>query len=1150
MDFSNLIHSSADCQKLIQAIAKDRLPAMAVGLCPVHKAFLIDASCKTQNRKAIVITADEAQSLSLAQDLGELGCKTLTLPVKDFSLRDVDATSHDYEQARTDTLFKLLKGDFDVLIAPVQAALTLTVPPKTIIDNTLTIKLGDTLEPQQMAKRLIDAGYTRCDAVDGAGQFAIRGGIADIFGAGCEQPIRIEFWGNTVDTLSFYDNVSGRRTEKTKSITLVPAKEILCDNDFVLTQLEKVYNSKRKLSDKAKQRLCQDIDMLKSGISFPLDRYFNLLFGSPCSIFDYITNAILFVSDIAGIDQRRKSYESLFNEEYASLYEDGLITERKPRYFLSKEDFSAVLAKGAVYLETFSRSNLSVALKELITFNSRQLPCFSGDIKILCDDIKASLNSGNSVIVMAGVKKAAMGLCAELERQGFNVIFSENATVNKNGVTVICGGLSSGVELPQSKVAIFTHSSVVRRAKRRKLPKNAAPLGSLEELKTGDYVVHAAHGIGIFQGVHRIDNHGVVKDYIKISYAKGDTLYVPVIQLDSVSRYIGAKDDSLIKLSRLGTQDWQRARSKVKAAVKDLADSLIKLYAKRMSQKGFAFSPDSELQRDFECRFEYEETQDQLRCAQEIKADMERPVPMDRLLCGDVGFGKTEVALRAAFKCILDGKQCAILVPTTILAWQHYQTAIRRFGELPVNTEMLSRFVGAKKQRQILENLKIGSVDLIIGTHRAISKDVKFKDLGLLIIDEEQRFGVAQKESLKERYPNVDILTLSATPIPRTLNMAVSGLRDMSSLDEAPEDRLPVQTYVLEQDNNLLYEAIKRELRRGGQVYYLHNRVESIYACAARIKNQLPECRIEVAHGKMAEDELSSVWERLLSHEIDVLVCTTIIETGVDVPNANTLIIENADKFGLAQLHQLRGRVGRSPRRAYAYFCFKCGAALTEIAQKRLQAIREFTEFGSGFKIAMRDLEIRGAGDLLGASQHGHMAAVGYDTYIKLLEESILEQKGELPQTKDPCIMDLNISAHIPEKYMPALSHRLHMYRRIADIADNQQYDDVLEELCDRFGEPPKEVVALMDIALLRRKAADVGIIEIKQFDGYIKFFVEKIRQEYTLALFSEFANRVSVGNGEKPFYRINITPKYTPKDIVLITIESFGQYNNSVDNS
>ena len=415
--------------------------------------------------------------------------------------------------------------------------------------------------------------------------------------------------------------------------------------------------------------------------------------------------------------------------------------------------------------------------------------------------------------------------------------------------------------------------------------------------------------------------------------------------------------------------------------------------------------------------------------------------------------------------------------------------------------------------------------------------------MGLLIIDEEQRFGVAQKESLKERYPNVDILTLSATPIPRTLNMAVSGLRDMSSLDEAPEDRLPVQTYVLEQDNNLLYEAIKRELRRGGQVYYLHNRVESIYACAARIKNELPECRIEVAHGKMAEDELSGVWERLLSHEIDVLVCTTIIETGVDVPNANTLIIENADKFGLAQLHQLRGRVGRSPRRAYAYFCFKHGAALSEIAQKRLQAIREFTEFGSGFKIAMRDLEIRGAGDLLGASQHGHMAAVGYDTYIKLLEESILEQKGELPKTKPPCIMDLDISAHIPENYMPALTHRLHMYRRIADISDNEQYDDVMSELCDRFGEPPKQVIALMDIALLRRKAADVGIIEIKQFDGYIKFFVESIKQEYTLALFSEFSKRVSIGNGEKPFYRINITPKYTPKDIVSLTINAFSTY-------
>ena len=1140
MDFYNIISQSADYIKLQQAITKQQLPAMAVGLCPIHKALVISALCKSTDRKALVITADEAQSTALRQDLCELGCKTLMLPVIDLSLRDVDVTSHDYEQARTDTLFKLLKGDFSVCIAPVQAALMLTVPPDIILQNTLTINEGDTLDPEKMAGQLIAAGYTRCDAVDGAGQFAIRGGIADIYGAGSSQPVRIEFFGDTVDTLSYYDNFTGRRTEKINQITLPPAKEILCDTSLVLERLEGLYNSKHKLSDKAKQRLMQDIDLLKSGISFPLDRHFNLLFDNPCSLLDYLPDAMMFVSDIVGIEQRRKSYEALFNEEYVSLFEDGMIAERKPHYFLSKDEFVAHLEKKAIYLETFSRSNLDTSLKELITFSARQLPCFSGDIKILCDDITAVLKNGNSVIVMAGVEKAALSLCSELVHQGFDAIFSENDTFKAEGVTVVCGGLSSGLELTDSKITIFTHSALRQHSKRRKVPKNAAPLGSLEELKAGDFVVHAAHGIGIFQGVHRINNHGVIKDYIKISYAKGDILYVPVIQLDSVSRYIGAKDDSLIKLSRLGTQDWQRARTKVKAAVKDLADSLIKLYAKRMSQKGYAFSPDSDLQRDFECRFEYEETEDQLRCAQEIKADMERDVPMDRLLCGDVGFGKTEVALRAAFKCILDGKQCALLVPTTILAWQHYQTAVRRFGELPVNTEMLSRFVMPKKQKQVLDNLKVGGVDLVIGTHRAISKDVHFRDLGLLIIDEEQRFGVAQKESLKERYPNVDILTLSATPIPRTLNMAVSGLRDMSSLDEAPEDRLPVQTYVLEQDNNILYEAIKRELRRGGQVYYLHNRVDSIYACASRIKAALPECRIEVAHGKMAEDELSGVWERLLSHEIDVLVCTTIIETGVDVPNANTLIIENADKFGLAQLHQLRGRVGRSPRRAYAYFCFKHGAALSEIAQKRLQAIREFTEFGSGFKIAMRDLEIRGAGDLLGASQHGHMAAVGYDTYIKLLEESILEQKGELPKTKPPCIMDLDISAHIPENYMPALTHRLHMYRRIADICNNEQYDDVMEELCDRFGEPPKQVIALMDIALLRRKAADVGIIEIKQLDGQIKFFVESIKQEYTLALYAEFGKRVNIGNAERPFYRIAITPKYTPKDIVSLTIDTF----------
>ena len=578
-----------------------------------------------------------------------------------------------------------------------------------------------------------------------------------------------------------------------------------------------------------------------------------------------------------------------------------------------------------------------------------------------------------------------------------------------------------------------------------------------------------------------------------------------------------------MRLNRLGGSEWQKTRKRVKAAVKDMAKQLTALYAKRMAVKGYAFSPDTDLQNDFERRFEYEETDDQLRCINEIKRDMERETPMDRLLCGDVGFGKTEVALRAAFKCISEGKQCALLVPTTILAMQHYNTIIRRFGEMPVSVGLLNRFVSPKEQARVIADLKCGRLDMVVGTHRLISKDVSFKNIGLVIIDEEQRFGVAQKEKLKEQYPFVDILTLSATPIPRTLNMALSGLRDMSSIDEAPGDRHPVQTYVLEYNLGVITDAINKEIRRGGQVYYLHNRVESIERCAGVLKAKLPDINIGIAHGQMSEDELTDVWQRLVEHEIDLLVCTTIIETGVDVPNANTLIIEEADKMGLAQLHQLRGRVGRSPRRAYAYFCFRRNVQLSDVASKRLEAIREFTEFGSGFKIAMRDLEIRGAGSILGGEQHGNMEAVGYDMYLKLLSQAVNEENGQ-PETEDmPCTVDLNISAHIPESYIESLPARLGIYKRIAAIRTDEDVSDVIDELCDRFGEPPQAVMGLIDVAILRSKAAAADICEITGNANTAILHINSIKPEAVAKLSEHFGSRFSLNAASTPVYTVRM---------------------------
>lgn len=682
--------------------------------------------------------------------------------------------------------------------------------------------------------------------------------------------------------------------------------------------------------------------------------------------------------------------------------------------------------------------------------------------------------------------------------------------------------------------------------KRKKKKSKSEEIRSLTDITEGDLVVHSGHGIGRFIGIKKLEFDDVIKDYITIQYAGTDKLYIPVTQLDMVSKYIGPRDDSGVKLNKLSSNEWQKTRNNVKHAVKDMAHELIALYAKREQSKGFSFFPDDEIQRDFEERFPFVETDDQLQSISEIKADMERPRPMERLLCGDVGFGKTEVALRAAMKCIMSGKQCAILVPTTVLAWQHYQTALRRFESFPVNVELLSRYRNTKQQTEILKKLKKGSIDLLIGTHKIIQKSVVFKDLGLAIIDEEQRFGVAHKEKFKENFAGVDVLTLSATPIPRTLNMAMSGIRDMSVIEEPPQDRYPVQTYVIEYNIGTLVQAIVRELRRGGQVYYIHNRIETIQACTSRLSEFLPDARIAYAHGQMSETEMSDIWEQLVEHEIDILVCTTIIETGVDVPNVNTLIIEDADRFGLSQLYQLRGRVGRSNRRGYAYFTFKKDKVLTEIATKRLNAMREFTQFGSGFRIALRDLEIRGAGSILGGRQHGHMEAVGYDMYLRLLSEAIAEEKGEVPEKVPECLVDIQINAHIPEKYISSLNQRIDMYRKIMIVNEDCDKSDLIDELIDRYGDPPKSVIGLIDVSLLRNKAAHLGITEISQRNGAMYFYTEYLNMQQINSLSAAYKGKITFNSTTRPYVAIKISPKLKPFEMMKEVVETIYRSKDS----
>ena len=719
------------------------------------------------------------------------------------------------------------------------------------------------------------------------------------------------------------------------------------------------------------------------------------------------------------------------------------------------------------------------------------------------------------------------------------------------------GALSAGLEYPGIKLAVLTDAQLLRArnkkaASKKKLPSNRQRIESYADLSVGDFVVHENHGIGRFAGIVKMQVDGFEKDYVKIQYAGTDSLYVPATQLDLVTKYTGAGEEKPVKLSKMGGAEWAKTRQRAKSAAKDMAKKLIALYAERQRLPGYAFSPDSEWQREFEENFGYTETDDQLRCTAEIKADMESSVPMDRLLCGDVGFGKTEVALRAVMKCVLDGKQAAILVPTTVLAQQHYQTALQRFFGFPVEIGVLSRFKTSGQSQKLISDLATGKCDLVIGTHRLLSKDVKFKDLGLLVVDEEQRFGVTHKEHIKELSRGVDVLTLSATPIPRTLNMAMSGIRDMSTIEEPPEDRLPVQTFVMEHDWGVISDAIRRELQRGGQVYYLHNRIDDIDRTAVRLRSMLEGVTVAVAHGQMDKNMLSSVMESVVSGETQVLVCTTIIETGIDIPNVNTLIIEDADRLGLAQLHQIRGRVGRSTRRASAYLTFRRDKVLNEIAEKRLSAIRDFAAFGSGFKIAMRDLEIRGAGNLLGAEQSGHMIDVGYDMYMKLLSEAVLEARGIPVPQRAECSADLAIAANIPERYVPSSEQRMDLYRRIAAIRSEEEADDLLDELIDRYGDPPGGVSALIQVALLRGEAGKAGVTDIAQKQGYLRFTVKDFDMEKVSALYArpEYKGRLRVEAGSKPCLSLKIKTKTRVVDEARRFVADWGAGNTGKEES
>lgn len=1129
-------------RSLLAAIDNGACPAAFSGLSAVHRAHFAAGIRQELGRPVVVVCADEGEAERMARDLAALSGEAVrTLSAREFTFHNAAVVSRQYEHRRLSTLRALAAGECPLLVCTVESILQRTIPKTLLTQAAQVLRMGERHDLGELAGTLAAAGYTRCEQVEGVGQFALRGGILDFFSPAHPKPVRVEFFGDEIDAMGLFDPDTQRRIENLGAAEILPAAEVLPQftpggYGGLLEGLDRLISQakRRKGNETLVQTLEEDRERLAASTAFPaMDRYIALIYPVMATAADYFPeDAVVVLSESPRVAERGKSYLWQLGEDAKALMERGELAGELADFARTFEELTEVLADWPVcYLDAFTSSRYPQRPRTLLNLLTKQLPSYGASLETAVSDLAHYVSDGFRTVVLVSSEQRALNLQALLREQKMTtaVDFQLHELPGYGKAVIAVGGLTAGMEYPVGRFAVLTEGQSLLGKKRRSKPvTNRQKLGSYADLSPGDLVVHEHHGVGRFLEMTKMTVDGVQKDYVKIAYAGADVLYVPATQLDLVSKYIGSGEDAqeTRKLSRLGGTDWEKAKTRAKKAVKDLAKGLIQLYAERQRQPGFAFSPDSPWMKEFEDEFEYAETDDQLRCIAEIKQDMEQARPMDRLLCGDVGYGKTEVAFRAIMKCVLDGKQAAILVPTTVLARQHYLTAKQRFAKYPVEIDVVSRFRTQAQMKDTLRRLEQGGIDLLIGTHRLFQKDVKFKDLGLLVIDEEQRFGVQHKEKLKELSKQVDVLTLSATPIPRTLNMALSGIRDMSTLEEPPMDRQPVQTYVLEHDWGVLSDAMRRELERGGQVYYLHNRVETITRTAARIKEMLGEdVDVAVAHGKMSQEELNDVMTRMSDGEVDVLVCTTIIETGIDIANANTLIIEDADHMGLAQLHQIRGRVGRSTRRAYAYLTYRRGKVLTEVASKRLGAIREFAEFGSGFKIAMRDLEIRGAGNVLGPEQSGFLLSVGYDMYLKLLEEAVLEERGEKPERPTECAADLSVAASIPDRYVPSPEQRMDLYRRIAAIRSEADADDVMDELIDRYGDPPRTVNNLISVALLRADAARNGISQIDQKGANLNFYLDQFDLQRVSALcgLEKYRSRLLFSAGERPYLALRL---------------------------
>ncbi|MFT5874271.1 MAG: transcription-repair coupling factor (superfamily II helicase) [Clostridium sp.] len=1162
------LKDSNQFKDIVKNIDKKIYPIGVYGLSESAKNYLVNGVYEQLDKSLLILTHSDVEAKNIYEDLSFYANDVYYFPTREVVFYNADAISGDLRWERLKVMKKITEKGKKIIITCIEALAATYIPIDLFRKYIFKLSVGSTLNLNDFSEKLIQCGYERVNIVDTKGQFSIRGGIIDLYPPISALPFRIELFDEEIDSIRTFNSETQRSIDKVNEVDIFPAKEIILSEESMKSgynkikqDLDNVVGSFSKKKDKEIiERITSlvnvNLEALKETWSFEsIDSYMPYFYDSTSTFLDYMKESFIVVDDAQRCLGKLDSVYFEFEENYENLLRRGSILPRQAEVLINKEHIYEDLdLREVMTINAIAKTTTVLKPKSIISFSQITVYDYHGQLDMLIDDIKDKKDKGYKTVILSGTRTRGERLIETLRERGIESVYKDSVSKIELGeVVVTFGNQLKGFEYPQLKLCVISDKDVFGQSKRkvasRSNKKGVSKIKSFTELKLGDYVVHVNHGIGVYKGIKQLEVHGHKRDYLELGYNSCDTLYVPVEQLDLVQKYIGSEGKAP-KISKLGGVEWIKAKNKVKNSIADIADDLVKLYAARATLKGYRYSKDTVWQKQFEEEFPFEETPDQIIAIEEIKKDMESDKPMDRLICGDVGYGKTEVAIRAAFKAVMDGKQVAFLVPTTILAEQHYKNLTKRFSDFPVKVEMVSRFRTPAEQKVVLKATKEGNVDILIGTHRIIQQDVKFKDLGVLIIDEEQRFGVTHKEKIKSIRKNVDVITLTATPIPRTLHMSLTGVRDISVIETPPEERYPIQTYVVEFNDQLIRDAILRELNRDGQVFFVYNRVETIKEMAAYIGKLVPEARVCIGHGQMTERELESVMIDFMEKKYDILMCTTIIETGIDIQNTNTIIIYEADKMGLSQLYQLRGRVGRSNRIAYAYLTYKKDKVLTEVAEKRLKAIKDFTELGSGFKIAMRDLEIRGAGNMMGGAQHGHMAAVGYDLYCRMLEDTVKNIRGDVEKQSIETSVEIKIDAYIPSTYIEDESQKIEIYKKIAAIESRLDMLDIQEEIEDRFSDIPSCVISLMDIAYLRCISGQVGIIEIKeeaeeiilQFDSS-----DRINQQLVKVLISKYNKSIVFKLGNKPAFAYKFK-KLKKEEILANLIEIVSQIKSIVD--